>query len=87
MRNALELELGYIWSLWAQLKIEVRSALTILMVLLGSGLLVAVNAFGADFSDFFNKQFANLVPYILSSEVCNRINNGGGVIGSVAPTF
>jgi putative ABC transport system permease protein len=44
---------------------KVRSALTILMVLVGSSLLVAVSAFGAGFSDFFNKQFSNLAPNIL----------------------
>ena len=65
---------------------KVRSALTILMVLVGSSLLVAVNAFGAGFSDFFNKQFANLAPNILFvSSVQQDQNDGGGGIGSVAP--
>ncbi len=44
---------------------KVRSALTILMVLVGSSLLVAVSAFGAGFADFFNKQFSNLAPNII----------------------
>lgn len=66
---------------------KVRSALTILMVLVGSSLLVAVNAFGAGFSDFFNRQFANLAPNILfvSSVQQNQDGGGGGGIGSVSP--
>jgi putative ABC transport system permease protein len=65
---------------------KVRSALTILMVLVGSSLLVAVNAFGAGFSDFFNKQFDNLAPNILFvSSVQQDQDDGGGGIGSVAP--
>lgn len=65
---------------------KVRSALTILMVLVGSSLLVAVNAFGAGFSDFFNKQFANLAPNVLFvSSVQQDQDDGGGGIGSVAP--
>ena len=66
---------------------KTRSALTILMVLVGSSLLVAVNAFGAGFSDFFNKQFANLAPNILfvSSVQQDQGDGGGGGIGSVAP--
>lgn len=66
---------------------KVRSALTILMVIVGSSLLVAVNAFGAGFSDFFNKQFANLAPNILfvSSVQQDQESGGGGGIGSVSP--
>lgn len=65
---------------------KVRSALTILMVLVGSSLLVAVNAFGAGFSDFFNKQFANLAPNILFvSSVQQDQDDDGAGIGSVAP--
>ena len=62
---------------------KVRSALTILMVLVGSSLLVAVSAFGAGFSDFFNKQFSNLAPNILFvSSVQQETDNTG--VGSVA---
>jgi putative ABC transport system permease protein len=57
---------------------KVRSALTILMVLVGSSLLVAVNAFGASFSDFFNKQFSNLAPNILFVSSVQQDQNGGG---------
>jgi putative ABC transport system permease protein len=35
------------------------------MVMAGSSLLVAVNGFGAGFTEFFNKQFNNLAPNIL----------------------
>jgi putative ABC transport system permease protein len=65
---------------------KVRSILTILMVLVGSSLLVAVNAFGAGFSDFFNSQFSNLAPNILFiSSVQQDEDDGGGNIGSVSP--
>jgi putative ABC transport system permease protein len=60
--------------------------LTILMVLVGSSLLVAVNAFGAGFSDFFNSQFSNLAPNMLFiSSVQQDEDDGGGNIGSVSP--
>lgn len=66
---------------------KVRSALTILMVLVGSSLLVAVGAFGAGFTDFFNKQFSNLAPNILFvSSVQREGDDTGGSVGSVAPT-
>jgi putative ABC transport system permease protein len=65
---------------------KVRSALTILMVLVGSSLLVAVGAFGAGFTDFFNKQFSNLAPNILFvSSVQREGDDTGGSVGSVAP--
>jgi putative ABC transport system permease protein len=65
---------------------KVRSALTILMVLVGSSLLVAVGAFGAGFSDFFNKQFSNLAPNILFvSSVQREGDDTGGPVGGVAP--
>jgi putative ABC transport system permease protein len=76
----------FILALGAIRERKVRSALTILMVLVGSSLLVAVNAFGAGFSDFFNKQFSNLAPNILFiSSVQQDEDDGGGGIGSVAP--
>jgi putative ABC transport system permease protein len=65
---------------------KVRSALTILMVLVGSSLLVAVGAFGAGFADFFNKQFSNLAPNILFvSSVQREGDDTDGSVGSVAP--
>lgn len=65
---------------------KVRSALTIVMVLVGSSLLVAVGAFGAGFADFFNKQFSNLAPNILFvSSVQREGDDTDGSVGSVAP--
>jgi putative ABC transport system permease protein len=59
--------------------------LTILMVLVGSSLLVAVNAFGAGFSAFFNSQFSNLAPNILFISSVQQDEDDGGNIGSVSP--
>jgi len=76
----------FILSLSAINERKVRSALTILMVLVGSSLLVAVGAFGAGFADFFNKQFNNLAPNILFvSSVQREEDDTGGSVGSVAP--
>ncbi len=86
MNSRLNLKEIFGLSLGAISERKTRSALTILMVLVGSSLLVAVNAFGAGFSDFFNKQFANLAPNILFvSSVQQDQDDGGGGIGSVAP--
>jgi putative ABC transport system permease protein len=65
---------------------KVRSALTILMVLVGSSLLVAVNAFGAGFTDFFNKQFSNLAPNILFVSSVQQDSDNTGVGSVAAPT-
>jgi putative ABC transport system permease protein len=64
---------------------KVRSALTILMVLVGSSLLVAVSAFGAGFSDFFNKQFNNLAPNILFVSSVQQETDSTPVGGVSAP--
>lgn len=66
---------------------KVRSVLTILMVMSGSSLLVAVNGMGAGFTEFFNKQFSNLAPNILfvSSVVQTDESGGGSVAGSTPP--
>lgn len=82
----LNLKEMFILSLSAINERKVRSALTILMVLVGSSLLVAVGAFGAGFADFFNKQFNNLAPNILFvSSVQREGDDTGGSVGSVAP--
>ena len=65
---------------------KVRSALTILMVLVGSSLLVAVSAFGAGFTDFFNKQFSNLAPNILFVSSVQQDSDNTGVGSVAAPT-
>ena len=68
---------------------KVRSALTIVMVMVGSSLLVAVNGIGAGFTAFFNDQFSNLAPNILfvtSTQQDQSETGGPGVGGVGAPT-
>ncbi|PWU81131.1 MAG: ABC transporter permease [Candidatus Nitrosopolaris wilkensis] len=67
---------------------KVRSILTILMVMVGSALLVAVGGIGASFTDAFSKQFRNLAPNILfisSSQQAQDQGPGGGVGGAGTP--
>ena len=59
---------------------KIRSLLTILMVMVGTSLLVAVNGVGAGFTEFFNKQFSNLAPNILF--VTSGQEQGSGTVGS-----
>jgi putative ABC transport system permease protein len=65
---------------------KVRSILTVLMVMAGSSLLVAVNAFGAGFEKFFNNQFNNLAPNILFVSSVQQEQNGGPIGGAGTPT-
>jgi putative ABC transport system permease protein len=65
---------------------KVRSALTIVMVMVGSSLQVAVNGIGAGFTAFFNEQFSNLAPNILfvsSTQQDENSETGGPGIGGV----
>jgi putative ABC transport system permease protein len=64
---------------------KVRSILTILMVMAGSSLLVAVNGFGAGFTEFFNNQFNNLAPNILFVSSVVQAEDGPPVGGAGAP--
>jgi len=67
---------------------KLRTILTILMVMSGSALLVAVSGIGASFTDSFNKQFSNLAPSILfisSSQQAQGGGGGGPGIGGSAP--
>lgn len=64
---------------------KVRSILTILMVMAGSSLLVAVNGFGAGFTEFFNNQFNNLAPNILFVSSVVQAEDGPPVGGTAAP--
>ena len=60
---------------------KIRTILTILMVMSGSALLVAVAGIGASFTNSFNKQFSNLAPNILfisSSQQAQGGGSGGG---------
>ena len=59
---------------------KIRSLLTILMVMAGTSLLVALNGVGAGFTEFFNKQFSNLAPNILF--VTSGQEQGSGTVGS-----
>ncbi len=67
-------------SIWDR---KVRSILTILMVMVGSALLVAVNGIGAGFTESFNKQFSNLAPNILFISSSQQAQGGGGGGGGV----
>jgi putative ABC transport system permease protein len=60
---------------------KVRSALTVLMVVVGSSLMVALNGLGAGFGSFIDEQFSQLAPNILfvtSAQAENTGPFGGG---------
>jgi putative ABC transport system permease protein len=57
---------------------KLRTILTILMVMSGSALLVAVSGIGASFTNSFNKQFSNLAPNILFISSSQQAQGGGG---------
>lgn len=65
-------------SIWDR---KVRSILTILMVMVGSALLVAVNGIGAGFTVTFTKQFSSLAPniiFVFNSQQAPGGGPGGG---------
>src|SRR5918994_1154610 len=64
---------------------KIRSILTILMVMVGSSLLVAVNGLGTGFTFFFNKQFENLAPNILFINSAQQDPNTGGIASGPPP--
>ena len=72
--NIKELFILSFESLWDR---KIRSILTILMVMVGSALLIAINGIGAGFSSSFNKQFSNLAPNILFV-TSSQFGGGGG---------
>lgn len=80
----------FILSFQALKERKIRSLLTIVMVMAGTSLLVAVNGVGAGFTEFFNKQFSNLAPNILfvtsgqtqGSTTVGSTEGGGGSAGS-----
>lgn len=57
---------------------KLRTILTILMVMSGSALLVAVSGIGASFTNSFNKQFSNLAPNILFISSSQQAQGSGG---------
>lgn len=56
------------------------------MVTAGSSLLVAVNGFGAGFTEFFNKQFNNLAPNIIFVSSAQQDTEGGSPVGGTTQT-
>lgn len=64
---------------------KVRSILTILMVMVGSALLVAVSGLGTGFTFFFNKQFENLAPNVLFISSSQQNLEAGGLSGGPPP--
>ena len=60
---------------------KVRSILTILMVVVGSSLMVALNGLTAGFSAFIQKQFSSLATNVLTLSTSQRTFFGGGGFG------
>lgn len=60
---------------------KIKSALTIIMVMVGSSLMVAVGGIGAGFSDFFNKQTSNLAGNIMFISPAQQTTSGGAATG------
>jgi putative ABC transport system permease protein len=75
----------FIFSFEALRDRKVRSILTVLMVMVGSSLLVAVNGLGTGFTFFFNKQFENLAPNILFINSAQQDPNTGGISSGPPP--
>ncbi|MGH9973258.1 MAG: ABC transporter permease [Nitrososphaeraceae archaeon] len=57
---------------------KMKSILTIVMVMVGSSLMVAVGGISAGFSDFFNKQISNLAANIIFINPAQVEQGGGG---------
>jgi putative ABC transport system permease protein len=57
---------------------KMKSILTIIMVMVGSSLMVAVGGISAGFSDFFNKQISNLAANIIFINPAQVEQGGGG---------
>jgi putative ABC transport system permease protein len=64
---------------------KTRSALTIMMVVVGSALMVALNGMSAGFSNFINYQFSKLAPNILFITSAQAENNGSPFGGGPPP--
>jgi putative ABC transport system permease protein len=78
--NIKELFILSFESLWDR---KIRSILTILMVMVGRALLIAINGIGAGFSASFSKQFSNLAPNILFVTSSQFGGGGGGPGGGI----
>jgi putative ABC transport system permease protein len=57
---------------------KIKSILTILMVMVGSSLMVAVSGIGSGFSEFFNKQTSNLAGNIMFINSAPQPQSGNG---------
>jgi putative ABC transport system permease protein len=62
---------------------KVRTALTVLMVVVGSALMTALNGLGAGFGVFIDKQFSQLAPNVLF--VTSAQQSNGGPLGGGPP--
>lgn len=78
--DSMDIREIFILSFQALKERKIRSLLTILMVMAGTSLLVAVNGVGDGFTEFFNKQFSNLAPNILF--VTSGQEQGSSTVGS-----
>jgi len=56
---------------------KTKSILTIVMVMVGSSLMIAVSGMGAGFSEFFNKQTSNLAGNIMFINPAPQTESGG----------
>jgi putative ABC transport system permease protein len=64
---------------------KVRSILTILMVVVGSSLMVALNGLGAGFSKFIDQSFSMLAPNILFVTSAQQDQSGASPFGGGGP--
>jgi putative ABC transport system permease protein len=64
---------------------KTRSILTIMMVVVGSSLMVALNGMTAGFSNFISFQFSKLAPNILFVTSAQTENGGGNPFGGGPP--
>ena len=64
---------------------KVRSILTILMVIVGSSLMVALNGLGAGFGKFFDESFSMLAPNILFVSSAQQDQSAAGPFGGTGP--
>ena len=65
---------------------KVKSILTIIMVMVGSSLMVAVGGISAGFGGFFNKQLSNLAANIIFINPAQVQQGGGGPAVGPPPT-
>jgi putative ABC transport system permease protein len=64
---------------------KVRSILTILMVVVGSSLMVALNGLGAGFGKFIDESFSMLAPNILFVSSAQQDQSASGAFGGGGP--